>query len=252
MPPDITTALTADDCGGFAEPADILARLTPDDLHPARLAGPHAWHPWGLSTAPPTDRHLRLVLIPTTKPETADRLLDHLEAQLGRTPWPPCPPLGVERRDRSLHCRDDDARRSLLEVIWQVEADGADHRVDVVDRDGWPILDELAALNDRIRCIKPDEPTRTDLADLTRWVENKMAAPAGTGGIATPLAELLRRQAGRHPDVTERFAQILDRVPGVRETHSRRILSYLAEAIEHTQTALLREGANEGLPLGSG
>jgi hypothetical protein len=245
MPPDTTTAptvVTVDDCSGFAEPADVLTRLTPDDLHPARLAGAHAWHPWGLSTAPPTDRHLRLVLTPTTKPETIDRLVDHLEAQLGRSPWPPRPPLRVERRGRSLHCRDDDARRSLLEVspACQIEAADAEHQVEVVDRDGWPILDELAALTDRIRCIDPDEPTRTDLADLARWVENKMAEPAGTGRIATPLPELLRKQVGRHPGATERFTQILDRALGVSEMHSGRILSYLAEAIEHTPSAPLR------------
>jgi hypothetical protein len=245
MPPDTTTVPTVgalDDCSGFAEPADVLARLTPDDLHPARLAGPHAWHPWGLSTVPPTDRQLRLVLAPTTKPETVHRLVDHLAEKLGRTPWPPCPPLGIERRGRSLYCRDDDARRSLIEVTaaCRVDAGGADSQVDVVDRDGWPILDELAALNDRIRCINPDSPTRTDVADLTRWVENKMAERAETGRIVTPLPELLRRQTIQNPAVSQRFTKILDRVHDLGEMDHSRILSYLAEAIEQTQTVTLR------------
>ena len=42
----------------------VLTRLDADLLHPARLAGPHAWHPWALTRQPPADTQIRLVVPP--------------------------------------------------------------------------------------------------------------------------------------------------------------------------------------------
>ena len=92
--------------------ADLLARLTPDDLHPARLTGPHAWHPWGLAVLPPTDHLVRVVAI-NRDPDTIERLLDHLQAQLQRPTWPPRPPLQVQRHESRLDCRDTNGRRGV-------------------------------------------------------------------------------------------------------------------------------------------
>jgi hypothetical protein len=232
-----SSALAGDDCAGFAEPADILSRLTPDDLHPARLAGPHAWHPWGLTSAPPTDRHLRLILAAGTRRETADLLIERLERQLDRAPWPPDAVLTVHRRDSRLDCRDDDARRSLIEVT--VAPDDADRRyAEVVTREGWPILGELAALNDRIRCINVGNPSRTDLADLASWVERKMSRPAVRQRLA-PLRQLLDHQSRDHPDTTDRLRTILAN-RGVTATHPSRVLDYLSEQLVHHRG--LRQG----------
>lgn len=118
-----SSGIAVDDCAGFAEPADILTRLDPDDLHPARLAGPHAWHPWGLTVAPPTDRRLRLILPAGTRANAADQLLERLEAQLGRTlatQWTarrttPRPPTPLQQCPRTaLPHRYRDCPRGLV------------------------------------------------------------------------------------------------------------------------------------------
>jgi hypothetical protein len=221
--------VATDQCVGFAEPAEILTRLAPDDLHPSRLAGPHAWHPWGLTVAPPTDRHLRLILPPTDRAGAAEQLLDRLEGKLARTPWPPDGPLEIRRERAQFDCRDGDARRALIEVTI---ADATEGRgtTDVVTRDGWPILHELAALNDRIRCIDPDEPSRNDLADLVVWVENKMAAPDRAHPLTASLPQLLRDQARDHPAATDRLRSILSRQQVAAGQHAR-VLNYLAEQL---------------------
>jgi hypothetical protein len=241
MASDTTVApsgLVGDACAGFAEPADVLSRLTPDDLHPARLAGPHAWHPWGLTVAPPTDRHLRLILAARTRRETADLLLERLERQLGRAPWPPDVVLAVHRRDRRLDCRDDSARRSLIEIT--VATDGEDRRhAEVVTRDGWPILGELAALNDRIRCINVDDPSRTDLADLASWVEHKMSERTGAGRLTASLEQLLGDQARYNPNAAGRLRIVLTNREAVGG-QQHRVLKYLAEQLDRRPSPLHR------------
>jgi hypothetical protein len=225
-----STSLAIDSCAGFAEPAEILTRLTPDDVHPARLAGPHAWHPWGLTVAPPGDRHLRLILAAGTRPETVELVLERLERQLTRTPWPPEAPLAVHRRDSRLDCRDDDARRSLIEITVVPDDQGRRH-AEVVTRDGWPILGELAALDDRIRCINVDDPSRTDLADLTSWVEHKMSEPAGTGRLTASLEQLLGDQARYDPNAADRLRTVLThREAAGGQQH--RVFKYLAEQLD--------------------
>ena len=189
--------------------AELLARLTPDDLHPARLTGPHAWHPWGLSVRSPTDHVVRLVAT-DGGPDTTERLLDHLQAQLQRPTWPPRQPLQVERHGSRLDCRDADGRRGVL-LAEQRDAEPSGVGRDVVTRDGWPIVDELAALNDRLAHIDSDRPSRDGLADLARWVDHKMTTPSSKAFVFCPLPQLLRTQAAQHPDASLRLATILDR-----------------------------------------
>ena len=72
---------------------EILTRLQPDIIHPARLAGPHAWHPWGMTATPPDDRQIRLSL--PSRPDDqgqAEHILAGIADQLRRPPWPPQPP----------------------------------------------------------------------------------------------------------------------------------------------------------------
>lgn len=241
MASDITTAsrVTVDDCVGLSEPADILARLTPDDVHPGRLAGPHAWHPWGLTATPPTDRQLRLVLPADTRAETAEQLIGRLESTLTRTPWPPTGPLEAHRHDNRLGCRDHDARRSQIEVV--VAADRDDHKeAQVVTRDGWPILSELAALTDRIRCIDVEQPSRTDLADLASWVEHKMGQPAGHHRLEAPLTQLLVDQSRRDPHVTDQLAALLTHPTTEPPDKHHRTLVYLHEQVHASREQAAR------------
>jgi hypothetical protein len=232
MASDTALPAAVDRCVGFAEPAVILPRLSPDGVHPARLAGPHAWHPWALTVAPPTDRHLRLALPAGTTLDTAAELLDRLDAQLGRTPWLPDGQLAIRRHDNQLHCRDDHARRSLIEIEISTATPDRAH-AEVVNRDGWPILDELAALVDRIGCINIDAPTTTDLADLANWVEHNMTTPTQTSDLTTPLGQLLSHQTRNHPATAERLQAILAHPVAIRHQQA---LAYLAEQLAHLQT----------------
>lgn len=229
-----STTVATDHGGRFAEPAELLTRLTPDDLHPARLAGPHAWHPWGLTQAAPTDRHLRLTLPTRTRTEAIDQLLDRLERKLARSPWPPDGPLDVRRTDGRLDCRDQDARRSTIDVA--VAPHETRGRAEVVTRAGWPILDELAALNDRIGCIDVDKPAPPDLADLASWVEHKMAGPAANSRLTASLSQLLSEQARAHPRAAERLRTSLTRrTVELAAGQPARVLAYLAEQLDHCQ-----------------
>jgi hypothetical protein len=244
MPSHMTTSpvagAAAEGCGGFAEPAHILPRLDPDDLHPARLAGPHAWHPWALTAPTPTDRHLRLQLPHTTPNGTLGQVLDRLQARLQATPFPPAPPLAVRRDGNALDCRDPDARRAFIEltIATPPRRPGREQQ-EIVTRDGWPILDELAALNDRISSIDPHDPARAELADLARWVQHKMTEPVGPAQPTTPLAGLLHRQAAEHPHQSERLHTTLahrSRLP----PRDQQLLDYLTEQLEHQRTRTAR------------
>jgi len=227
---------------GRTEPAaELLARLTPDDLHPARLTGPHAWHPWGLAVRPPTDQHVRLVTSTGLAPDTPERLLDHLQIQLKRPTWPPRPPLHVHRNGSRLDCRDDNGHRAVLHVD-QRNAVRAELGRDVVTRDGWPIVHEVAALNDRLDHIDPDRPAREDLADLAGWVHRKMTAPAPTANLTCPLPRLLRTQAAQHPDASIRLATILER--GITRAEKSEVgpLTYLQDQLRQAEARTLRPG----------
>jgi hypothetical protein len=228
----------ASTCSAFAEPAEILTRLQPDDLHPAQLAGPHAWHPWSLTTAPPHDRHLRLTIPASANPDTASRLLDHLSAKLSGTPWPPSSPLTTDRDGHALHCRDDDGRRSTLTLAITTAAGHTGQRPchEVVDRDGWPILDELGALCDRIRAIDVATPSATDLADLVRWVETKMARPPATHRVAASLDDLLHDQVRHAPTAAHRLTTLLETTPASHVHNRAAALRYLAERLQLART----------------
>lgn len=236
-PASAPSSLTA--CGGFAEPAEILTRLQPEDIHPARLAGAHAWHPWGLTVAPPHDRHVRLVLDQETKPETAQGILEHLRDRLTAAPWPPHPALETELAGQELHCRDDDACRSTISLERSPDDNDRLH-AGVVNRDGWPILSELQALNDRIRHVDPAAPSRTDIADLVSWVEDKMSRTNDPPAVVAPLDELLHTQARCTPEASERLTAVAKAAPAGNSRGA--ILHYLAERarIAAEQTTRLR------------
>lgn len=211
--------------------AKLLARLTPDELYPARFTGPHAWHPWGLTIQPPTDHVVRLVSS-NGDPDSLDRLLDHLQAQLRRPTWPPLPLLQVDRHGCRLDCQDTDGLRGVLHIE-QYAAGWAPVGRDVVSRDGWPVVDEVVALSDRLVHIDADQPDCDDLADLARWVHHKMTAPTPTRNLAYPLSQLLCTQAAQQPHASARLATLLER--GIAQADKRDVgpLSYLQD--QHRQ-----------------
>jgi hypothetical protein len=113
-------------------PVGILARLDPDDLHPARLAGPHAWHPWQLTTRPPDPGDLRLILPPRYPNQRAGHLLDHLADRLDQPIWPPQPALTIQRNRHVLHAHDTTGWQATIRVDPALEVGGARGRVVVV------------------------------------------------------------------------------------------------------------------------
>jgi hypothetical protein len=179
-------------------PAGILARLEPDDLHPARLAGP-----------------------PTRPRRPSPRAPSPLSERTGRRPARPAgrsarptdlaAPTGPHfRRDRLvLHVRAATGWQATIRVDPALEIGGARGRGVVVDREGWPILNELDALNDRCNHIDPDRPTSQDLADLANSVRTAAARPADTRRVTTPLDRLLHLQATATPRTASRLATIV-------------------------------------------
>ena len=197
----------------------ILARLDADLLHPARLAGPHAWHPWGLTRQPPRDTEIRLVVPPGPNcHHHIERIAGSLHEQLSGPTWPPGPRLHVETNTTGLTCSHDRnpiARITIEPTSWDrgglPTATG-----DVLDERGWPILDQLAALNDRIHHIDPAHPHHADLGDLAHWVGHQMTSPRRPGP-PPPLRALLDRQHALTPRTADRLATILRAAPRVQQ-----------------------------------
>jgi hypothetical protein len=234
--PTLPTAASHVTADGSAA-VGILARLDPDDLHPARLAGPHAWHPWQLTTRPPDPGELRLILSPRYPTQRAGHLLDHLADRLDQPIWPPQPALTIRRDRLVLHARDTTGWHATIRIdpAWD-EVGGARERGVVVDRDGWPILNELDALNDRSNHIDPAHPTRQDLADLANWVRTAATRPADTRRVTTPLDRLLHLQASATPRTAGRLSTIITAAPADC-TADADALGHLHHRLQHARTA---------------
>ena len=199
----------------------VLTRLDADLLPPARLAGPHAWHPWGLTRQPPRDTQIRLVVPPGPNSDRhIERIAGSLHEQLSGPTWPPGPRLHVETTTTGLTCSRDGnpiARITIEPTSW--ERGGLPTATgDVLDERGWPILDQLAALNDRIHSIDPTHPHHADLDDLGHWVEQQMTG-RHRPGQPPALRALLDRQHALTPRAADRLATILKAAP--RAEHQR-------------------------------
>ncbi len=197
----------------------ILTRLDADLLHPARLAGPHAWHPWGLTRQPPRDTQIRLVVPPGPNcHHHIERITGSLHDQLAGPTWPPGPHLRLETITTGLACSHDGnpfARITIEPTSW--ERGGLPTATgDVLDQRGWPILDQLAALNDRIHHIDAAHPNHADLDDLGHWVDHQMTSRRRPGQ-PPPLRALLDRQQALTPRAADRLATVLRAAPQVQQ-----------------------------------
>lgn len=97
---------------------------------------------------------------------------------------------------------------------------------------GWPILDELTALNDRIQLITRRSHTSSDIDDLTSWVEHKMS-PGATARVATPLADLLQHHAADYPTAAHRFDRLLEHLTETAPARNVPALTYLQHQLRH-------------------
>ena len=214
---------------------ELLSRLDPDLLHPGRLAGPHAWHPWGLTRHPPSDRHVRLVVAPGRNvDEQIERITDSLADQLTGPTWPPSPRLDVDQRPGRLTCHhlgEQVAEITIHAATWDrggLPDRGNDHYA----RTGWPILDQHAALADRIHAIDPTRPDPADLADLAAWVQNTISV----GRHRQPSSDLnglLAQHGNLAPRSIDRLVTVLDTARSRERCEP--ALTYLADTIAQHQ-----------------
>ncbi len=210
---------------------ELLSRLDPDLLHPARLAGPHAWHPWGLTRHAPTDQQVRLVVTPVLNAdEQIERITDSLADQLTGPTWPPSPRLDVDQhpgRLTCLHRGERVAEMTIHAATWDrggILDRGTDHYTST----GWPILDLHAALADRIQVIDPTRPDPADLADLAAWVQNTIGVGSPRRGISG-LHGLLAQHGRIAPRSLDRLGTVLDAASSREPTEP--ALTYLTDAV---------------------
>lgn len=231
----MTTAPSLQPAPPSVRHVEVLNRLDPDLLHPARLAGPHAWHPWGLTRHDPTDHDIRLVVPPGRNVDAQiERISDSLAEQLTGPSWPPAPRLNIEQAPGRLTCR------LLGEPVSQITIHAAtwdrgslpDRGTDHYTRSGWPIIDQHAAFADRIHAIDPTRPDPADLADLTAWIEATMDAAASRRHSAG-LASVLDQHGRLAPRSLNRLEAILDAHSRLEQSGAAHC--YLAEAIARSR-----------------
>lgn len=150
----------------------IRDRLDPDALYPARLAGPHAWAAWGLSS-PADARRLELVVPARYPHSTVDELLGRIAALLATPVWPAREAPQIDVRGRTLRYLDDGQPTTveLLDLPWYQPASPGHPAGAAVTVDGWPIIDETAATRQRFEAIAEHGATGQDVTDIARWIQ---------------------------------------------------------------------------------
>lgn len=224
---------------------DILDRLDPDMLHPARLAGPHAWTHWGLTAVPPDGAHLRLLVPARDQRRAAPRVLTSVAEALERPTWPPQPPVSVTQT-RGQILIDYQGERASIEVAsppWYLPVGRAPRTTDVLTPDGWPIVDEFTALRERVDALH-DPPTLDDVRDLAHWTATKAAQARNRGALIAPISELAHRLRREAPTTYEQLTCTLNTCKRAdRKPHPERAassLAYLADQISQPEHARRR------------
>jgi hypothetical protein len=175
----------------------IRDRLDPDALHPARLAGTHAWAAWGL-TDHADPRRLQLA-VPARYPDShLEDLMGRLATSLARPIWPDTdpPPINVDGRTLRTLNAGEPATIELLDLPWYQAASDRHPAGQAVTLDRWPIIDETAATRQRLEVIAAHGATRQDVTDIARWTRLKAAQtdtyPTAPTRIADLMAQLRR------------------------------------------------------------
>lgn len=189
---------------------NILDRLDPDTLHPGRIAGPYAWHAWNLTAQHLTDE-LTLLIPHRDGPAAQRELLDRVETLLTSPTWRASDQPQCTRTEGSLNVRlgDGDYRIRVASYHWYVTDVAAPRPGHVVDHHGFPLVDEVTALRERLDHVRTVGPRNRDVTDLARWVQTQ------------------RDHAGRAPGAEAALHQLHRAAPETRET--------LAALIQHAR-----------------
>ena len=171
----------------------IRDRLDPDALHPARIAGTHAWAAWGL-TRRADPNHLQLAIPARHEDGYVQDLLREIANRLRQPVWPSAttPPLiFTDRRIETTH-GDRNATLEILDLPWYLPAATPDTPGDAVTIDGWPLIDETTATRLRFEAIARHRPTNRDVTDIAAWVEHKNGQARTYRAVPTPLDDLVQ------------------------------------------------------------
>lgn len=222
---------------------DLLNRLRPADVHPARLAGPHAWARWGLGPPPPVDASLRFAVRPRTTDETIDRILRTMQARLARATWPPRPLLRTNRIGNSLEVTCGPAHATITIALAPTSTLSAVRPAGAVsDPTGWFILDETTALADRLLSSRSGADADL-LEDLARWAALKGDAISRRQLTEPPIPTLLAELRHHAPGAKTRLDDVLMALDGAPASnrspalqHGLRYLRDEAESVRQTRT----------------
>lgn len=147
------------------------------DLHPAVLAGPHAWHLHGLTAIAPTDQPLHL-LLPAGQPERAGEVLEDIRGQLSRH-WHP-DDVALPRTRNAVEVDRRGSRTVITAEPMLPERPPMPPTVALLHGGYLPIVDRRTALVEWTTSLD-GRTTGQDTIDVGRW--------------ARPLADL-----GRSPE----------------------------------------------------
>ena len=227
------------------QPTAAIARLDPDALHPARLAGTHAWAAWGL-TASADPRHLELAISAPCAEGDVKELLDRLAAHLTRPAWPATDPPPIELHGRMLRYLGDGqpATIEILDLPWYQPASTVPPTGEAVTVDGWPVIDLAAAARQRFEIIVANGATPRDVTDITRWVQLETTHAAAHPTAPTRIAEILHRLRRDAPVAIAGIDLVIDHARG---TYQQLVdPTSICEALQTLTNELARTSARRG------
>jgi hypothetical protein len=169
-------------------------RLDPDAIHPARLAGTHAWAAWGL-TAHPDPQRLELA-IPARYPDSyVNALVGRIAGSLAAPLWPETDPPPIHVHDRTVRTLQDGepVTIEILDLPWYQPPSERRPAGEAVTLDRWPIIDETAATRQRLEATTPHVVTSRDVNDIARWTQLKTTHTDGYPLAPTRIGDLLAR-----------------------------------------------------------
>lgn len=185
--------------------------LDPDAIHPARLAGTHAWAAWGLTDHADPQR-LELA-IPARYPDSyVKALVARIVEGLARPLWPETDPPQIDVYDRTVRSLQDGGPFTIeiLDLPWYQPTFERRPAGEAVTLDRWPIIDEIAAARQRLEAITTHGVTSRDVTDIARWTHCKTAHADAYSPAPTRIGNLLARLRRDAPAAIDGLDAVID------------------------------------------